>query len=422
MALATDLLTANRSPLSLRARIALACVGIGLVLSVVFAGATVYMTEDIESIIAKDILQGESSTSIAWPVGPSGSTAPDRALHRYVARGGDRRGIPAEFRDLPDGLQEYTGADDGERMVKIFSANGDRVYITLDLGSIDALEDRLDFALVLIIIGGTAISGGLGWWLAGRSVSPVSQLVAAVRGLPIQPTRTSLSQQFSPDEVGALASAIDEYQSRLVVARESERTFFAEASHELRTPLSVIRSVTDLLADERNIPVARRGRLRRLDRGIGELSDKIEAMFAMARSSWESLEFVDSVDLVQECLDDLRMHLPERTSVSFAGALPVRTRPRQAQWLLRMALRSVLTAHAEGDLEIIVDGLVCRMRTTTTDSSAGLPSVTTNGARIPPGLAGRFAESIGWQWSATVFEGGREVVITMEPAPSANGP
>jgi signal transduction histidine kinase len=97
------------------------------------------------------------------------------------------------------------------------------------------------FPVVLLVLFGTAR------WLAGRSIAPLAAITATARRI----TQNSLDERLilppRPDELHALASAINGLLHRIEQAVVREKQFTADASHELRTPLAVLRGTLEVL-------------------------------------------------------------------------------------------------------------------------------------------------------------------------------
>jgi two-component system OmpR family sensor kinase len=126
------------------------------------------------------------------------------------------------------------------------------------LSDVDHTLARVQFALLLGVLGGTilALVGGL--WTARRAMRPVVELTDASR--EIERTRDPKLRVPHPeadDEVAELARTLEAMLGSLDAARsetqhmlDRQRRFVADASHELRTPLTSVLANLDLLADE----------------------------------------------------------------------------------------------------------------------------------------------------------------------------
>jgi signal transduction histidine kinase len=126
------------------------------------------------------------------------------------------------------------------------------------LSDIDHTLARVQFVLLLGILGGTILALLAGLATAGRAMRPIAGLTEAARD--IERTRNPKRQLPMPeadDEVAELARTLEDMLGALDAARsdteqmlDRQRKFVADASHELRTPLTSVLANLDLLADE----------------------------------------------------------------------------------------------------------------------------------------------------------------------------
>lgn len=404
----------NISRLPLKTRVTLAYTALGFVLSIMFAAATVFITEDYEQVIVEQLILSQvdllAGGELATVVNPD---IKDSAVQRFVSKSGDLSKVPASLRLLPIGIQEFTDGSSREFDVGIFEKGRDRVYVIVDPKSIDALEDRLNSVLIAIVAFGTAMSSWLGWMWAARTVAPVTRLASAVDRLPNHAIETNLGANFSDDELGRLAAAIDHYQARLVQAKEQERIFFADASHELRTPMAIVRGVVDVMSDDENADREQRRRLRRLERGMSDLTDKADAMFILARQNFDAEETIDLSALMTECLDDLQMHLPESTvvEISLMTKQNFRAPPRQAQLVIRTFLRSMVASESLERLSIVAEGLVVKIHAGSLTPTKHEATSIQSDLHLEKTLIGRLAMALGWKVNGTIAGSEKAVEI-----------
>ncbi|HRQ63522.1 MAG TPA: histidine kinase dimerization/phospho-acceptor domain-containing protein [Xanthomonadaceae bacterium] len=116
--------------------------------------------------------------------------------------------------------------------------------------------------------------------------------------MPPQPQATRLAESLAGDELGRLAAAVDRYQARLLEREARDRAFFADASHELRTPLAVVRGAAEVLADR--VGAGELRALRRLERGIGTLEQRLHTVMLVARGASGASATIDLVHLVAD--------------------------------------------------------------------------------------------------------------------------
>lgn len=80
------------------------------------------------------------------------------------------------------------------------------------------------------------LSGAMGWWLAGRALRPVREVILAARRMSEENLHERLQLTGPQDELRELGDTYDTMLDRLERSFTSQRRFVANASHELRTP------------------------------------------------------------------------------------------------------------------------------------------------------------------------------------------
>src|SRR5215472_11835476 len=111
-------------------------------------------------------------------------------------------------------------------------------------------RDRALHSLLLYSLLGlgvmTAASGGVGWFISGRVLSPVRAITETARRASEQHLGERIGMTGPRDELRELADTFDDMLERLDSAFAAQRVFVANASHELRTPLTIIRTAIDV--------------------------------------------------------------------------------------------------------------------------------------------------------------------------------
>ena len=397
----------------LRRRVALAFLALGLLLSLVFAIAVAVVAEDYEHVLAAEILSGQAEDyGLRIANGLPAQLPRTHRLSGYL-----RRDVPERYAAYPPGVSE--DPTNGGVHVGVFDTSAGRMAFVIDLRDIEELEEHLNLVLAAIVVLGTALAGWLGWWLAGRAIAPVGRLAAAVDALPTMPRHTTLHATTSGDELGRLAGAIDAYQARLVDADAREQAFFADASHELRTPVAVVRGAIEVLMDEPQ-PPAHEARFRRVERGMGELSDLLEAMLDVARRRPPQLEDVGAATFLREA-GAAALALSPGIALDVRAAGSLRLAPREARLLLRGVLRRVLPHGASGTLSLRLDGDALSLSFDAADTglvadaAESAPFVVRSDSGNVPALLDRLAQRSGWRIE---FPQPHRARIALQPPPS----
>lgn len=382
----------KRMPVPLRRRVALASTLLGFVLSLVFSSAVIVIAGDYERVLATEILQSQAEDYSRHLTNHLAAELPQtHRLSGYLAKA---TGTPPDYRALSPGIHE--GPRDDGTTIGVFDTRAGRLVFVIDLSDIEALEEHLHLFLVGMIVLSTALAGGLGWWFAGFALRPVQRLVDEVDGLPVRARRSSLAAHTSQDELGRLARAIDAYQARLFDADVREQAFFADASHELRTPLTVVQGVTEVMLDDAGDNPAHRSRLLRLERGVRDMGNLIEALLGVARRSALQPESLDARDFLREAAQIALPDNATRVMIEASGSLLI---PRREGLLLVSGLlRRVAQQPLVSAVLVRLEDHAVLIEKHSDDIASGDPG---EGTRSDVGrgsaLLERLAERLGWQ-------------------------
>jgi signal transduction histidine kinase len=168
-----------------------------------------------------------------------------------------------------------------------------------------AVHQLLLYSLVGLGIMG-AVSGAVGWLVAGRALRPVHAITGAARRASEENLGERLALAGPPDELKELADTYDAMLARLDAAFASQRRFVANASHELRTPLTVMRTAIDVtLAKPDRTPAQLEDMAAEVRAGVDRAEALIEALLTLARSDRgaTAVELTDLSVLAEDALD-----------------------------------------------------------------------------------------------------------------------
>ena len=187
----------------------------------------------------------------------------------------------------------------------------------------------LAFLLVLGLVGG--------WFLAGRVLSPLNRIAAAVGTAGSGSLSHRIRLPGRRDEFRDLADAFDGMLARIEAHVAEQQRFAANASHELRTPLAITRTLLD---------VARKDP----DRGDEELLDRLQVVNARAIDLTEALLLLSRADQ--------RSFARERVDLSLAAE-------QAAESLLSLAEKRGVTVEVAGDPAVAVGSPTLLLQVTT---------------------------------------------------------
>ena len=155
-------------------------------------------------------------------------------------------------------VERISGARFGETAVAL-SAGGEPRWVVVLSDSLADVDDNVDLITRQILIGGTiALAAALaaGFFAARAHSRRLRRLEAAAERVAEGDFSTPIPVD-SADEVGQLATTLNEMRQRLERLDGARREFIANASHELRTPIFSLGGFVELLDEEDPDPKAR---------------------------------------------------------------------------------------------------------------------------------------------------------------------
>ena len=293
-------------------------------------------------------------------------------LAGYIARNdSELAGVPPHLRDLPQGLREVF-VDRSEFHVAVRTDGTTRFYIAYDA---EHHEQRMrDFMLLLVFgVASTAVLAiGLGYWLAGFLVNPVTDLAARMGTLEPSAKHAGLTTSYVADEVKRLAEAFDRYHDKMAEFVAREQQFNADVSHELRTPLTAIRTSCELLALDASLTPDSRRRLDRIARAAQRMSDLVRSLLFLARTGQtvepEPVLLQESVEEIYEPLRDALQHKPVVFENTVDPRLVLRLDRSALDLILSNLIRNALDHASAGRVEVGFQGRTL----TVTDTGCGI--------------------------------------------------
>lgn len=346
---------------SLRFRVALAFALLGALVSMLFSVGLYFATQDLERRLIDDTLQAELEDYVSRrqrnPVSPPPNTKTIRGYIVPAGAAGD--GLPGALRGLDVGWYELLLDGHPYRAV-VDERGGSRFFILYDEEQLQRRQSRFLVTLVVGVLLTTVASGSVAMWLAGRAISPVSELARRVMGLDPEHRPDPLTPSFARDEVGALAAAFDQYLARLQAFIDRERAFTTDVSHELRTPVAVINGAVEVMLATDDLPESTGRRLKRVERAAAEMSELISALLALARERdavRRDEEECDAGALLEAVVDGHR-HLLEDKPVSLSVDIENTVRLPVQRALLRIVLSNLIanafTYTQAGDVHLVL--------------------------------------------------------------------
>ena len=406
---------------SLRYRVALAFAFFGGAVSLVLAGGLYLASHNLEAHLIDDTLTAELDEFIAHqehnPVSPPPATAAIRGYRR--ALGAAPVNIPTKVAALRPGRYHIVLGDAAYR-VAVADHGGVRYYLLYKLTQLKRLERYFVIVLGSAVLIMALVSAAGGLWLAGRVISPVTELVHRVRRLRPDDVEADLARGFPEDEVGELARAFERYLDRLQAFIERERSFTADVSHELRTPLAIMNGATEVMLQDPRLDDRLRARVERLARAGREMSELTSALLVLAREEVEGVKPASECD-VEEVLNDtvaVHRYLLEGKPVALDMAVNARPTLPADRAVLSIVLgnlvRNAFSYTEQGSVRIELDPEQVTVRDTGIGIDQGdlvqifdryYRGASSKGAGIGLALVKRICDRYGWHITIDSAEG-----------------
>jgi signal transduction histidine kinase len=299
----------------LRTRIIFSFFLLGFGLTALFALSSLYLRAKLEGQLIESTLQREVDNFVAQVRTNPQGTATFSMLSAKIWSTRNAYKMPLALQDLKTGvydIEEVDGNGQLHRYKYAIRRDADLVsYVRYDVTSASLSEQRL----VILVIGAIAIFSLLAWligiWSSSRVISPVLELARRLRMMVGKEGNQQLAPLFPDDEVGQLASALDDYSSRMTQIVRRDREFNADVSHELRTPLAVIRGATELLLANPDITEKMRQRLLRIDRAALQCTDLTTALLMLSRNE-RGMGSCDIAKLARQLVEANRPYLANK--------------------------------------------------------------------------------------------------------------
>jgi heavy metal sensor kinase len=122
-----------------------------------------------------------------------------------------------------------------------------------------------------------------GYFLARKSLSPIASMNRQTRRITAERLSSRLDVSNPRDELGRLATTINDLLSRLETSFKEQQRFIADASHELRTPLAVLRGETEVALGKTRTIEEYEQSLALIKDEAERLSHIVEDLFLLAR-------------------------------------------------------------------------------------------------------------------------------------------
>ena len=238
---------------------------------------------------------------------------------------------------------------------------------------------RRDFLFGVPLILVLASIGG--YFLARKSLSPIALMNQQTQLITAKNLSARLDVAHPRDEVGRLATTINELLARLDAVFQEQKRFITDASHELRTPLAVLRGETEVALQQERATAEYKESLALIKDEAERLSRIVENLFMLARQPVDTPSMVNEPvrldELVADCVRAAHvLAMQKGLRLKIEGVLPPVTVSGDDEMLKRMLLNlldnSVKYTASGGEISVALRSQNGDARIVVTDTGIGI--------------------------------------------------
>lgn len=195
---------------------------------------------------------------------------------------------------------------------RVLPVTGGAVVVARDISYIARDLDRLRLVLILVSLGGIAVSAGIAALVSGATLAPVRRLTAAAERISETGEPSERVPEGGRGELARLGASFNTMLGSLDESLDRQRRFVADASHELRTPLTSLQTNIDVLRGDMELePEQRRRLLDDLHRESQEMRTLIAGLLELTTSGGHLEKEPFQLDeLVENVLERARTRFP----------------------------------------------------------------------------------------------------------------
>ena len=157
------------------------------------------------------------------------------------------------------------------------------LHVLLSTEQADQVLANFRSLLGLLAVAGTAVSMGLGWWLAGSAIRPVMDTIRQAEAIELTGGKRRIETTAETEEMGRLVVVLNSMLARIDATFEAQRRFLADVGHEIRTPLTVLRGDVEVALRKRRSREEYEGILEQSLEDIKGASELADDLIMLAR-------------------------------------------------------------------------------------------------------------------------------------------
>ena len=213
-------------------------------------------------------------------------------------------------------------------------------------------------------------------WAASQSLRPLRRMAADAAVVTHALPGKRIAYEGPDDELGSLASSLNEMLGRLERSYDDQRRFIADASHELRTPVAIVRGNVELLQRSPLCEQDVAESLRMIEAESLRMTRLLDELLSLARLERAAQHFqpLEARTLMDEIAARARALGAHSVTVDGPPGLWITGDPDLLeQALLNIVRNSIVHSHDGGRLALECSAVGNRVFLKVTDDGPGIP-------------------------------------------------
>lgn len=184
--------------------------------------------------------------------------------------------------------------------------------------------------------------------------APLKELTADIDKLDVSELQRGFANKFPNNEIGFLASTIEQNVLHLQQALQRESNFTKDVSHEIRTPISILKNIVE----QSTITPQGHEELKKVS---FELEQITETLLALARDESTQTQQIQLAELVEQCLlSHFQLNHSERgqefeVNTEFSNDITLEGNVNLCSILINNVLSNAVQYASEPNLMICID-------------------------------------------------------------------
>jgi signal transduction histidine kinase len=294
--------------------------GFTLLLSVIYWSMSILIGYIVEDEILEKVLRLEADyIQQSYRENPSRIVAPRvDYVTLYLSQERAPLAIKQALSDYPNETEVFVSKTEHYHIQHLYLAEKYHSLLVAEVSPLLTVTN-VSRGLIVLFFGIFIVTLALALWLAYRlalrTTRPITLLAREVEQQHINPTLPSNSKQPSfdlsgteqKDEIGFLATTLQNTLGELNDSIKRESDFNRDISHELRTPLTVLNNTLSL-AKQRPLSASD---LQQLNDSTDTMNQLVTTLLALARAETINKEPVNLCGALEQCVIDLQHKMTE---------------------------------------------------------------------------------------------------------------